>query len=304
MSNSITAIVLTYNEELNLSKCLLSLSKINADIVLVDSYSNDSTICIAEEYNARIYKNSWINYSKQFNWALENIEIASDWILRIDADEYLDDELVSDINLRLFNLPPDITSIYLNRAHAFNGKILNYSRFNRKKHLKIWRRGFGYCQDTWMDEHIIVDQGDSILFRGKLIDDNRKNTLDFISKHTNYAVREAIHYFMLRTKSYKHKNFHNTSELDTIVPIFLRKLYYGFIPSYLRPWLLFIYEYFICFGFLDGKSGYYYLIFQVLFYRSLVESIIEDANSYSKGNTKKLEEFFSLKYNFKIKLLQ
>ena len=301
MSNSITAIVLTFNEEINLSNCLLSLKKINADIVIVDSHSTDNTICIAEEYNARIYKNSWINYSNQFNWALENTEIASDWILRIDADEFLDDELISDLNLRLANLDKDITAIYLDRGLIFNGESLKYSRFAKMKHLKIWRRGFGYCENTWMDEHIIVDKGHSISLKGRLIDENRKNIADFISKHTNYAVREAIHYFMINYKGYKQNGFSGKSNIGNVMPYLLRKIYYKCIPSKLRPWLLFVYEYFVCLGFLDGKNGYYYYNFQVLFYRSLVEKIIDDAKSYSKGNLKKLEEFFACSYNVIIK---
>ena len=174
MNKLISAVVLTYNEEINLSKCLISLKKINADIIVVDSYSKDKTLSIAEFYGARIYQNKWVNYSNQFNWAINNTEINSEWIIRIDADEWLDDKLITDINLKLSNLNEDITSIYLNRLAIFDGKTLKYSRFSSKKHLKIWRTGLGFCQNTWMDEHIIVENENSITFNGCLVDENKK----------------------------------------------------------------------------------------------------------------------------------
>lgn len=301
MNKLISAIVLTYNEEINLSKCLTSLKKINADIILVDSYSTDNTLSIGESFGARIYQNKWVNYSNQFNWAINNTNINTKWILRIDADEWLDDKLITDINLKISNLSEDITSIYLNRLAIFEGKPLKYTRFSSKKHLKIWRTGLGFCQNTWMDEHIIVENGNSITFNGRLVDENKKNIVEFISKHNTYAIRESMHYFMLKHKKYHVSNFGNKNESSRVV--LLRKIYYSYIPKTLRPIFLFIFEYIICFGFLDGIKGFYYCFFQTLFYRSLVEHITSSANDYSKGDYNKIDEYFFENYGYKINKL-
>ncbi len=87
--NSLSAIILTYNEEKHLSRCLESLIEICNEIIIVDSYSNDGTEKISREFKTKFFQNPWINHSSQLNWAIKNTNIKSDWILRIDADEYL-----------------------------------------------------------------------------------------------------------------------------------------------------------------------------------------------------------------------
>ena len=104
MSN-ISAIVLTYNEGQHIKRCIKSLLQITDKIFVIDSYSSDNTTKIASEMGAIVLYNSWENnYSKQFNWALKNAPINTDWIIRIDADEYLSDILVNEINSKLNNL--------------------------------------------------------------------------------------------------------------------------------------------------------------------------------------------------------
>ena len=72
---SITAVIMTFNEEIHLERCLISLKNVCDEIIVVDSYSSDSTNEIANNYGARLYKNKWINYATQFNWRLSNTEI-------------------------------------------------------------------------------------------------------------------------------------------------------------------------------------------------------------------------------------
>src|SRR3989344_7620469 len=98
MKSSIAVIVLTYNEELNLEKCLKSIAGLAREIFVVDSYSTDKTLEIAKRYSARIYQREFKNQADQFNWALDNLDVKSDWILRLDADEYLTPELKLEIS--------------------------------------------------------------------------------------------------------------------------------------------------------------------------------------------------------------
>ena len=86
-SPSITAIILTYNEEKHIERCLLSIKEVVKRIVIIDSFSIDRTLEIAKKYNIEILQNKWINYSKQLNWGIENANVETDWILRIDSDE-------------------------------------------------------------------------------------------------------------------------------------------------------------------------------------------------------------------------
>ncbi len=102
----ISVIVLTYNEEMHIERCISSVKSIATQIYVVDSFSKDKTIEIANKLGAQVYQNKWKNnYAKQFNWALENLPIQTTWIMRLDADEYISPELAEEINQKLLSYP-------------------------------------------------------------------------------------------------------------------------------------------------------------------------------------------------------
>ena len=93
----LTVIILTHNEEMHIERCIKSLIPISNKIHVIDSNSADSTVEIAKNLGAKVFTNSWINYAKQFQWALDNTNIKTKWVMRMDADEYITDELSSEI---------------------------------------------------------------------------------------------------------------------------------------------------------------------------------------------------------------
>ena len=120
-----------------LNRCLDSLKNICDDIVIVDSFSTDNTELIAKNYKVRFFQNHWINYSNQFNWGIDNTNINSDWILRIDADEYLSDELIFNLKNNLHNVSNDVNGILIDRLMYFMGRPLKRGGMYPIKHLKI-----------------------------------------------------------------------------------------------------------------------------------------------------------------------
>lgn len=94
----IHAIILTYNEELHIERCIQSIQEIADEILICDSYSSDNTLKIVQANpKIRILKNKFVNYANQFNFALNTIEDEDSYILRIDADEYMDKDLITEI---------------------------------------------------------------------------------------------------------------------------------------------------------------------------------------------------------------
>ena len=93
----ITAIILTKNEELHIQRCIENLSRVCSKIYVIDSYSIDRTCEIASECGAIVLQNKYINQAQQFQWALDNCPVETPWVMRMDADEYLTDELVDEI---------------------------------------------------------------------------------------------------------------------------------------------------------------------------------------------------------------
>ena len=95
----LTAIILTKNEELNIEKCIKSVKNIAKRIVVVDSFSTDNTVAIAKSLGADIYQHEFENYGKQFQWAIDNTDVTTQWIFRFDADERLTEESAKELEI-------------------------------------------------------------------------------------------------------------------------------------------------------------------------------------------------------------
>jgi glycosyltransferase involved in cell wall biosynthesis len=91
----ISTVVITYNEERNIERCLKSAAPFSAEILVVDSHSTDRTIEIARQCGARVMSNEWPGYGRQKQFALEHAE--NEWVFSIDADEEVSPELCADI---------------------------------------------------------------------------------------------------------------------------------------------------------------------------------------------------------------
>lgn len=93
---SVSILVLTLNEEINLPACMASMGRFG-DVVVLDSFSSDGTVKIAEEGGARVMQRRFDNWAAHQNWALEHITFKHPWVFYIDADERMTDELAAEI---------------------------------------------------------------------------------------------------------------------------------------------------------------------------------------------------------------
>jgi len=265
----ISVIILTYNEEIHIKKAINSIKKISNDLIIVDSYSKDKTIQIAKKYNARIFKNKFINQSKQFNWALKNIKIKNDWILRLDADEYLSKELVLEIKKKLpeINLNKEINGICLIRKQFFLRKLIRFGGRGKLIMLRLFRKNYGMCENRIMDEHIMIKKGKILKFKNFFYDDNLNNLENFKEKHKRYAKREAKQYLIDQNNKRKLNFKYNTR---TMIKKFLITNVYYKIPYQISSMLYFLIRYIVLLGFLDGINGLKYHYVQGFWYRYLV----------------------------------
>ena len=272
--NDITAIILTYNEEKHIERCIQSIKKYSDNIYIIDSYSTDNTIQLCKSLNVNILQNKFINQSKQFAWALDNINFKTEWILRLDADEYFEDNLIIEIKNRLPKVTKDIVGINLKRKHIFMNKWIKFGGRYPLILLRLWRNGHGYIEDRWMDEHIMVEGGKTITFKNNFCDHNLNNLSFFTKKHDWYAGREVIDILLAKMKiknDKKNLNTKNTS-FSASLKRYLKENFYNRLPIGLGPLLYFIYRYIFLLGFLDGKVGLIYHFLQGFWYRFLVES--------------------------------
>lgn len=297
----LTVIILTFNEQLHIERCLKSLEGVNCNCIIIDSESTDDTVKIAKENNAIVYINKWPgNHAAQFQWALKNCTIETPWLMKLDADEYLTPELKKEINESLSELPPEITGIYLKRRMYFMSKWIKSGGYYPTWLLRIWRINAGEMEDRIMDEHILLKYGNTVNFRGDIVDENLKGLAEWSSKHIRYAINEAIETLNSMQKENKNKSVRaslfGTQEQRKR---FLKEIYIKF-PLFLRPLTYFFWRYIIKLGFLDGKPGLIWHFLQGFWYRFLIDSIVYDlTRNTDVENIDKLKKNLIEKYRLK-----
>lgn len=270
----ITAIILTGNEELHIKRCLDKISPIVRDIFIIDCYSTDRTLHIAQQYaNVTILQNKWVNYATQFNWALENAPVKTKWVLRLDADEYLSEELVSELQEKLPFLDPKYTGIVVPLQRVFMGKNINHGIARGIKMLRIFQFGKAKSEIRMMDEHIELSEGESIEFKHSFSDDNLNDLSWWTQKHIGYAIREAVDLLDIEYNLTGAAGHTDVSKIDAQALNKRRKKHsYAAKPLFWRSLAYFIYRYLFKGGFRDGIEGFCWDFFQGLWYRSFVDA--------------------------------
>lgn len=273
----ITAIVLTYNEEIHIERCLKSLIPFCKEVWVVDSFSTDHTLRLAEALGAKTITHTFQNQAQQFNWAIDNLEITGTWIWRVDADEYISADLGENVTKAIGECDADVNGIYVNKAIVFQGRKLKHGGWYPAPQIKVIRKGFGRSENKVMDEHLIITSGRTIYVDGDQTDENLNSLTWWTQKHNAYATREAENMMRMRQgiddddSGVRPRLFGNDAERKRWL-----KLRYARLPLFVRPFLYFFARYIIKLGFLDGKAGFEWYVLQGFWYRFLVDAKIRE----------------------------
>ncbi|MCI0467514.1 MAG: glycosyltransferase family 2 protein [Beijerinckiaceae bacterium] len=278
---SLTAIVLTFNEDMHIERCVRSARQIAARVCIVDSFSTDRTREVAAALGAEIHTHAFKNYADQFQWALETVGIESEWVLRLDADEYLDDALIADLLTRLPGLPTDVSGIAVRLKVIFQGRFLRFGGYYTTDLLRIFRRSAGRMEQRWMDEHITLSHGRTIKLLGNLVHDELKPFHFWVEKHNRYATRAMLDFINLDTPLFEaDRRMRAADNRQAHVRRLLKEKVYHRLPLYSRAFLLFLYRYVLRLGFLDGRQGFIFHFNHSLWYRLLEAVKVDEARSY------------------------
>jgi len=277
---------------MHIERCIKSVKPLTSKIFIVDSFSTDNTGEKARSHGAMVIQRKWKNYADQFQWGLDQFSNGSDWVMRLDADEYLELDLQTEIPVLLESLAPDVLGVYIRRKVFFHGKWIKHGGFYPQTLLRIWRTGTGRIEQRWMDEHIILPPGAKTVYaKGHLVDDNHKSFTFWINKHNTYATREAIdqlnikHHFTAQDQAIMTMN-----DVQANRKRILKKKVYSKLPAGLRAFMYFCYRYFIRLGFLDGAEGFVWHFMQGFWYRLLVDIKIDEIEKKSRGDIEKMRE--------------
>lgn len=293
---NITAIVLTHNEEIHLERCIDSLKGLCQEIIIVDSFSNDKTKQIVLENGYKFYQNKWVNYAEQFNWALDNCNITTDWVLRIDADEYVYKEDCSEVVKALNATDSEISGFTLKLVRFFMEKEMK--RMPQIKMLRLFRFGKGRSELRWMDEHIQIESGSIRDLDVRFADNNMNNIGWWTTKHNGYSIREAID--LLDVEYNILGNNHKTNLDEQAIKKRNLKLKYTKSPLFLRAFIYFAYRYFFKLGFLDGKEGFLWNFLQGWWYRTLVDAKVYEIKKNCGTDIPKIKEYILKNYNIEL----
>ena len=227
MINKISAVIITYNEERNIGRCLQSLQGIADEIVVVDSFSTDSSEKICESYKVRFFQRKWDNYSAQKNFG--NEQASNDYILSIDADEVVSEKLQQSILSAKENLNADAFS--MNRLTYYCGKPIRHCGWYPDKKVRLWNRNKGSWKGD-VHEKISFEPDISISWlKGDLLHFTYQTFFEHIEKVNKYSE------IMAATSLKKNKS----SNIFLLI----------FKPAYKFLWV-----YFVNGGFLDGYEGF------------------------------------------------
>jgi glycosyltransferase involved in cell wall biosynthesis len=267
----VAAIVLTKNEQRHIERCIASLRALADEVVVVDSGSEDETCRIASKLGAIVYSHPWRNYATQLNWALDNTAPDADWILRIDADEFVPSDDASRLRLALESLSSVTTGVLIRRQIHFMGRWIRHGGLYPIWHLRIWRRGAGRCESRWMDEHIVLNGGNTARIHADIVDANLNTISWWTEKHNGYASREAVDIICLKYGLIDSAASNVVLDRGSKSKRWIKENLYLKAPIGVRAMIYFAHRYIFRLGFLDGSAGLVFHFLQGGWYRFLVD---------------------------------
>lgn len=262
MTIPVSVIVMTRNEAPNLAGCLQSVSRFD-EVFVVDSRSDDTTTAIAQRFGARVVEFDWNgHYPKKKQWSLDNLPLSNDWVLILDADERLTPELSFEINL-LMTSPPPCAAYFLRGQAVFLGRRLRFGRGFFKIMLLDRQRcrfpdfpDLGVARMWEVEGHYQPNVAGPIgRLRAPYLHEDRKPLFMWFDRHNRYSDWET--------------SLWTDDRLDTLSATerggrrILKKLFER-LP--LRPLLVFLFDYVVCLGILDGRPGLHFALARAFYY--------------------------------------
>lgn len=285
----ISVIILTFNDECQIANCLESIKDLADEIIVIDSFSTDRTVEICESYGARVYQNPFINQAIQFNWALDNVPIKNDWILRLDSDEILPGKLREEIRERLA-ANEDYAAYALNRRMIWMGRWLRWGRMYPHYIVRLFRKGKARYEER-TEEHLIVD-GKIGRMKNDFMENNRKNNLDYFTEKHLATARGELREILAQERNELDESIEPKLFGPKVNRTRWLKLHvYSRMPLFIRPFLYFFYRYFILLGFLDGKPGLIFHVLQGFWYRFYIDAKVYEER-LKRQPEKNWEEIF------------
>ncbi len=227
MENALSAVIITFNEEKNIARCINSLVGVADDIVVVDSFSTDHTQEICKTFGVRFFQNKWEGYSQQKNFG--NSLALYDWVFSIDADEALSDDLKNSILEAKKNFSQYTYRIC--RMTNYCGNWIRHSGWYPDVKVRFFDRRLHHWEGLIHEKLNIGNESSVPVLKG-----------------------DCYHYSYYTVEGHRIQARH-LSELVAL-DIFNKRKKVPLLKQIIAPAVKFVKMFFINFGFLDGKAGF------------------------------------------------
>lgn len=270
----VSVVIPVKNEEKNLAECLSRLSAFD-EIIVVDSGSTDRTPEIALRHGAKLVDFRWDGaYPKKRNWLLLNHRLAHDWVLFLDADEFVNASFCEAVSRAIVN--SEHNGFWLNYSNFFLGRRLRYGLPQRK--LALFRVGSGLYERideaAWSDLDMEIHEHPILLgsvgeIASTIEHNDDRGILKFIDRHREYACWESKRYALLHAEG-----------ASGLLKLSKRqKFKYRHINKAWFPLFYFVLSYIFKRGFLDGRAGLNYAFYKAWYFQCIRLLILQQMSS-------------------------
>ncbi len=259
----VTVLIISFNEIENIPHAVKNCKGWAKEIIVLDSGSTDGTVEYLKAEQCKVFYREFDNFSNQRKYLLNSIDVFTEWVFVLDADEYLTDELKREIEEELKN--PKFDAYRIKRRFYWMGKWVKRGyyptelvRFGKYKLLD--------CDGRPINEHVICKTDNVGSFENDFIDENRNGLAAWFEKHNNYSSREAD--VLFEVDETKYNLFGSQYERKR----WIRTNIWNKLPVFIRPFLYLNYRLFIKLGILDGPRVALYHFLHAFIYRSMIDA--------------------------------
>lgn len=225
--NTLSVVIITFNEEQNIRRCIESVKAVADDVVVIDSFSEDRTVEIALSLGAKVKQSTFSGYINQKNKAIN--EASNNYVLLLDADEFLSDELAASILKEKEHFKYKAYS--MKRCNIFRGSYIRHGLWYPDRKLRLFDKRYGYCGGLNPHDMILMKEEMKVkLLEGDMFHHTFNNIEEYRTRNNQVSTIMAQSLFDAGIKKSRAKIF-------------------------LSPLWSFINGYFLRLGFLEGYNG-------------------------------------------------
>ena len=270
----ISIVLLSFNSTASIGRTIRSIRSLSDDIHVLDSFSTDDTVELCRSLGCQVQKRAFLHYADQRNWAIDNLPLRHAWQLHVDADEEFTPDLVKAV-AELDLAESAVDGYIMGRKIVFLGRVLKHGAVAKTWHYRLFRTGFGRCEDRLYDQHF-VSLGRVGKIKAFMLDHQENSLSEWTGRHNHWSDMEVKEVLGEEMPGDGVRVVANSSGTTIERKRSVKTRYYR-LPLFLRSNAYFLYGYILRLGFLDGARGYIWSSLQAFWFRTLIDAKIYEA---------------------------